>query len=215
MRRTSPKHQKRLVFHLFLISMALFALNVVTGEGRVWDDEANETLVKRRTFNRARAPKSPMTYEPGAKTSIPLYEHAKEVGTMAGDGEASDTGQPPSEEGTPAKVAEVALEGEALMELVRGVLQEVVKPLAQDCLHSWWMLDPNLKGRVVVGIVLGPEGVGGAWIHDHANVPLGPVTCFGSAISQASWPAAAEEVEVRFPFVFAGEEPDSGLATEE
>lgn len=134
---------------------------------------------------------------------------------MAGEDELSDTAQPPDEKAAPAEADVVALEGEPLMESVRAVLQESVKPKAQDCLHSWWMLDPNLKGRVVVGIVLGPEGLGGAWLHDHANVPLGPVTCFGSAISQASWPAAAEEVEVRFPFVFSGEEPDTGQATEE
>ena len=199
--------------HLFLISMALFALNVVTGEGRIWDDEANETLVQRRTFNRDRAPKVPLTYKPGAKTSIPLYEHAKEVEAIAEEG--SDTALPSEEKEAPAKEAVEPLSGEALTESVRSVLQGSVKPRIQDCLHSWWMLDPNLKGRVVVGVVLGPDGLGGSWIHDHENVPLGPVTCFGSAISQASWPAAAEEVEVRFPFVFAGEEPDTGQATEE
>ncbi len=134
---------------------------------------------------------------------------------MAEDDEVSDTAQPPSEEDAPAEAVVVALAGEVLMESVREVLQRFVKPRAQDCLHSWWMLDPNLQGQVVVGIVLGPQGLGGSWIYDHANVPLGPVTCFGSAISQASWPAAAEEVEVRFPFVFLGEEPDSGQAMEE
>jgi hypothetical protein len=229
-RRTSQKHQKRLVLHLFLISVALFALNVVTGEGRVWENTADDTIVKRRAFNRANKSTVPMTYQPGAKTSLPLFEYAEEVGSMPdggevettdsatppveeempGEVETTDSATPPVEEEMPVEPEVTLLEGKDLVEAVRGVLQDSVKPKAKDCLHTWWMLDPNMHGQVTVGIVLGPDGLGGAWIHDHADAPLGPVTCFGSAVSQASWPAAAEQVEVRFPFVFNSGEPDTG-----
>jgi len=111
------------------------------------------------------------------------------------------------------EVAEVAfpepLDGEALVAAIQEAAANEVVPRIQDCLHMWWMLDPKLSGTVVVGLQLGPEGLGASWIQDHSEVPLGPLTCFGSVLAETGWPWAAEETEVHFPFVFDAEEEDT------
>jgi len=215
-------HQKlhrRVVFQLLLISAALFALNAVTGgKGRTWDDEANDRLRMRRIHNRAQLPKEPKSWSPGERTTIPIFEEIdpEQNLELAGDEVVESEGETPpeSEETEPLKMPK-PLSGDALVEAIQETVAADVKPKVKDCLHIWWMLDPNLGGRVVVGFQLGPDGLGAAWVQDHSGVPLGPLTCFGSAIADASWPWAAEETEVRFPFVFDSGEADTGGAEED
>jgi hypothetical protein len=84
-----------------------------------------------------------------------------------------------------------------LVDVMRGVLPEV-----RECIEAWMEQDPTLSGRVVLEATVGPEGLGEVWVVEHSDVPLGPLSCFGAALYEASWPAFAEPTTVTFPFTF-------------
>jgi hypothetical protein len=216
----SQKVQRRVVFHLVLISGALFVLSAVTdNKVRDWDSEANDALRMRRIHTRSREPKTPKSWAPGERTTIPLFVEAREKPELEvqEDVVVEPDGAPPAKE-VPAGLLDVEevdveipepLAGEALVAAIQATVSNEVRPKVMDCLHMWWMLDPKLSGRVVVGLQLGPEGLGASWIQDHNEVPLGPLTCFGSVLTETDWPWAAEETEVHFPFLFDAAEQDT------
>ena len=216
----AQKVQRRVVLQLFMISAALFVLNaVMSGKGRVWDDEANDALRLRRIHTRSKEPKTPKSWAPGERSTIPLYVEAREKPELKvqEDAVVEPDGAPPATE-VPAGPMEVdeadveipePLSGEALVAAIQATVSNEVHPRVKDCLHMWWMLDPKLSGRVVVGLQLGPEGLGASWIQDHSEVPLGPLTCFGSVLTETQWPWASEETEVHFPFLFDAAEEDT------
>lgn len=217
----SQKVQRRVVLQLFLISAALFVLNaVMSGKGRVWEDEANDALRMRRIHTRSKEPKTPKSWAPGERSTIPLFVEVREKPELEvqEDVVVEPDGAPPATEvpAGPLNLEEAELEipeplsGEALVAAIQATVSNEVRPKVKDCLHMWWMLEPKLSGKVVVGLQLGPEGLGASWIQDHSEVPLGPLTCFGSVLTETNWPWAAEETEVHFPFVFDAADEDTG-----
>jgi len=68
------------------------------------------------------------------------------------------------------------VEPEAIKAAVEGVAPEI-----EECLHEWWMLQPELSGKVVMEFELGPQGLDDVFVLDHDGVPGGVLSCFGSA----------------------------------
>lgn len=97
-------------------------------------------------------------------------------------------------------------------EVVRRI-QERMDPVKDDiaeCLGAWMEQDPDLEGKVLLDFQIGPGGLQDAWVEDHENVPLGPLTCFSSAVYAADWTGVTDEpLEITWPVVFTqGEDPD-------
>ena len=85
----------------------------------------------------------------------------------------------------------------------------------KTCLEGWWEQDPTLSGRVVISFDLTPDGLSDAWIEEHSDVPLGPLSCFSAAIYDQDWTGIVEsDTTVTYPFVFENrtddEEPTKG-----
>ena len=102
---------------------------------------------------------------------------------------------------------------EEIVQMLRRVMEEEVIDSIEDCLHAWWMLDPALEGRVVLEFQLDSTGLAEAGIRDHSDVPLGPLTCFATALYAADWPGSEGETTVHYPVEFDNgeEEPGEGL----
>jgi len=87
---------------------------------------------------------------------------------------------------------------------LRTVVEEQVKDAIAACLESWAAVQPGLGGQVLLEFELGPEGLQTVSILDHSEVPMGPLSCFASAIWEAQWPApeGGGTLTVTYPFVF-------------
>ena len=208
---SQKQYQRRVALQLLLISGALFALAV----SQKAVEQVREAEARAEEEAAAQAPRepekrSPRTFRAGARTPIPrdlqIQEESEETGgeeplvpTLAdrpGDGAADDL--VPEEE---------------IVEMVRRVMEEEVVDSIEDCLHAWWMLDPALEGRVVLEFQLDATGLAEAGIRDHSEVPMGPLTCFATALYAADWPGSEGETTVHYPVEFhSGEEEwDEGL----
>ena len=75
-----------------------------------------------------------------------------------------------------------------------------VRPKALACLNGWPELVTNDDGKVVVEVVLTPDGPDGATLFDQvAPVPSPIATCLGGVIGSAPWPLPADTQSVPFP----------------
>ncbi|HJN77385.1 MAG TPA: hypothetical protein QGF58_25905 [Myxococcota bacterium] len=103
------------------------------------------------------------------------------------------------DEGSPEVLGPLSLEA-----AVRAV-----EPAVQTCMQRWWMLDPALSGKLIVGFAITTEGLQQVWIEDHEGLEEPVLTCFSDAIwGLRAWPRPAMgETVVTWPFSF-GEEPD-------
>ena len=98
----------------------------------------------------------------------------------------------------------------ALQAAIRGRMDAVGDDIGA-CLGEWMALDPTLAGKVNVGFQLDATGLTDAWIVDHSDVPLGPLSCFGSAVYGVDWSGVTTEpLEVTFPFTFSPDAPAGG-----
>ena len=67
-------------------------------------------------------------------------------------------------------------------------------------------LDPDLEGQVNIGFQLNADGLQDAYVVDHSDVPLGPLSCFAAAVGEVDWAGVtADPLEVTFPFTFNSE----------
>ncbi len=120
--------------------------------------------------------------------------------------------EPSSSEAPPQEPGDARVSPRVEPEAIKTAIDEVL-PEIEECLHGWWMLQPELSGKVVVEFELGPEGLSDVFVLDHDGVPGGVLSCFGTALYEADFPAGPEEgMVVQYPFVFGGSESpeDSG-----
>jgi hypothetical protein len=86
---------------------------------------------------------------------------------------------------------------------VRAVVDQV-RPKAQACLQGWTGMAMNAEGRVVVEVVLTPEGPDGAALFDQVTaVPSTVANCLGAAIGSVPWPLPSETQSIPFPIIGA------------
>ncbi len=147
----------------------------------------------------------PKTFKDGARTRVPRPPLPTRSDNPAESPEVSEEpAEAPSDPQQASRKAEVRDTAD-LDAPLREALQastEAVLPDVKNCLQEWWMLDPNLEGSVQVEVVLNEDGLKEVQILDHTNVPMGPLSCFGTALYDADWPNVADEVTVVLPFRF-------------
>lgn len=116
------------------------------------------------------------------------------------------TGEDPPEDDAPLEppAPSAPVPAAQMPAALQAVVEEQVKDEIAACLESWAAVEPGLGGRVLLEFELGPTGLQGVSILDHSAVPMGPLSCFASAIWEARWPApeGGGSLTVTYPFVF-------------
>ena len=199
---TTPGQQRAGVRRLVMLAAVILGLSIATRERDEGDrpdpaslpDEPPDMIDVRPPTpgvwaEEEEPPRS--TPRPGARQSVPRVTHVS--GTPTGPDE-------PAEVGTLGVDARPAATPETIQAAVHEVLPDI-----EDCLHQWWMLQPELSGRVVMEFQLLPEGLQDAIVLDHDGVPAAVMSCFGSALYEGDFPAGPPEgLTVTYPFVFDG-----------
>ncbi len=78
----------------------------------------------------------------------------------------------------------------------------------EECVDAWLgvlELDEALEGRLVVDVLLGPEGVIEASLVDVEGVPEPMLGCFGGVIYEIEWPLPEDEIRITYPFTLLEE----------
>ena len=76
----------------------------------------------------------------------------------------------------------------------------------EACLDDWREDDPELSGEVSMRFGVDANGLQEAWIEDHTDVPLGPLSCFGTAVAAIDWSGVTQEpVEISTRYAFDGD----------
>lgn len=147
------------------------------------------------------------TYKEGSRTEIP--RHVPSAAAKSAPASPAPTDAAQTQDGPVDRREGAHGSGN---EVVRRI-QERMDPVKDDiaeCLGAWMEQDPDLEGKVLLDFQIGPDGLQDAWVEDHENVPLGPLTCFSSAVYAADWTGVTDEpLEITWPVVFTqGEDPD-------
>jgi hypothetical protein len=208
---SQKQYHRRVALQLLLISGALFALAVSQkAVEQVREAEARAEAEAAVQAPREPEKRSPRTFRAGARTPIPrdlqIEEESEE--TEEEEERVSTQANRPG-----AGAADDLVPEEEIMQMLERIMEEEVVDSIEDCLHAWWMLDPALSGRVILEFKLDATGLAEAGIRDHSDVPVGPLTCFATALYAADWPGSEGESTVHYPVVFNGgeEEPGEGL----
>jgi len=184
--------QRRAVFRLVIVAGVILVMSMAGKKSRERAEAAQlvapapahlETSpVQSRVTPEAR---EPHTFAPGARTPVPRPLPTRTSVAPPLAPAPTDTGA----------------EDLQLREALHATLEEVV-PDVRDCLQMWWMLDPALSGAVEVEFALTEQGLGEVEILDHSDVPVGPLSCFATALYGVDWPRTQKEVTVVQPFRF-------------
>lgn len=181
-------HQRKMAYRLVLVAGFIFVMSLMGKQSRERREAAAaEAAVPQLVAPEVVAPpvpgvreRPPDTYQPGARTKVP--RPALPTRTSRGpEGGAADD--------------------EVLRAALSASLQAVV-PDVRDCLHQWWMINPDLAGAVELEFVVDEQGLGEVEVLDHSQVPMGPLSCFATALYDAEWPRVEGSVTVVQPFRF-------------
>jgi hypothetical protein len=71
-----------------------------------------------------------------------------------------------------------------------------VQPAVRDCMHAWWMREPN-RDDVGATLVVGPTQVVRLELSEPAPGVVG--ACLGDALDHADWPGESARMPVRLP----------------
>ena len=71
-----------------------------------------------------------------------------------------------------------------------------VQPAIQDCMHAWWMREPN-REDVGATLVVGPAQVVRLELSEPAPGTVG--ACLGDALDHAEWPGEPARMPVQLP----------------
>ena len=164
------------------------------------------------------------TYKSGARTSLPRRASPAPSAPSPSPETAGEAASRPSTPPSQAQVANDPVEaGEpapsgpvdrrehppADAEQVRAAIMDRMEDVSEDissCLGAWMALDPDLEGQVNIGFQLNADGLEDAYVLDHSDVPLGPLSCFAAAVGEVDWAGVtADPLEVTFPFTFNSE----------
>ncbi len=189
--RIDHTHQRRAAFRLVIVAGVILVMSL-SGKKAKERREAKAAEAQ-APVPEAVAPReapvgsgSPRTWAPGERTAVPRpalpTRTRPDAPPVLGSGEPRD-------------------EDAELRDALSGSLQAVV-PEVRDCLTQWWMLDPELAGALELEFVLDATGLQAVQILDHSEVPVGPMSCFATALYDAEWPRVEGEVTVRQPFRF-------------
>lgn len=189
------RNQRRAVMRLVLVAGVILVMTLSGKKAQERRDAAQAEAAPPPPVRAAQtpAPAGPSrTWSPGSRTSVP-----RPVLTRTGPTPA--TAPAP---GTQAPGDGAELDDDAPLREALSASLEAVVPQVRDCLHQWWMIDPNLAGTVELEFVLDRQGLGEVEVLDHTDVPVGPLSCFATALFDAEWPQVASEITVVQPFRF-------------
>ena len=201
------------------LSFALLALALLIW--RLWPTEAQPPSATpparhARTYKSgARTPlphqaRKPATGTSPASAAAPSRENSAPASPPAGSqGQVSDDPAMGSDPPAPSGPVDRREHPPADAEQVRAAIMERMEDVSQDissCLGEWMALDPDLEGQVNIGFQLNADGLQDAYVVDHSDVPLGPLSCFAAAVGEVDWAGVtADPLEVTFPFTFSSE----------
>lgn len=77
-----------------------------------------------------------------------------------------------------------------------GSTWAAIEPAVQDCMHAWWMREPN-RQDVGATLVVGPAQVVRLELDEAAPGAVG--ACLGDALDHADWPGESARLPVRLP----------------
>ncbi len=89
-----------------------------------------------------------------------------------------------------------------------GVGMDMLRDEISSCLELWTKDEPDFSAQVDLAFQIDAEGLQKAWIARHSKVPLGPLSCFGSAIYEIDWSGMTTS-PIEVTFTFKTEEADS------
>ncbi len=194
--RIDVYHQRRAAYRLVIVAGVIFVMSLMGKNARERAEaQAEEAGVAPPASGSSLDETPPAVVpepaqsrwrpEPGARTRVPRPELPTRTQSAFAAPSSVDTG------------AEDAALRAALGDSLAAVVPDV-----RDCLHQWWMMDPSLAGEVELEFVLTAQGLSEVEVLDHSEVPMGPLSCFATALYDAEWPQVADQVVVRQPFRF-------------
>lgn len=141
----------------------------------------------------------------------PARAHIPRVTRSGGAVAPSDGGAAPTTPGPVDRRENPPADAEQVRAAILSRMDAVRDDLS-DCVGSWMALDPTLSGQVNVGFQIDATGLTDAWVADHTDVPMGPLSCFSSAVYGVDWTGVTlQPLEVTFPFVFSPDDPEADL----
>lgn len=103
-------------------------------------------------------------------------------------------------------------DSEALVAAVHGGL-ELVREDIETCLAAWSAVDSSIQGQVMLAFRIDENGLQDVWIEDYADVPMGPLSCFGSAVYEVDWSGISESpIEITHGFGYGPDQNGVGDA---
>lgn len=213
---TTPKQQRTGVRRLVMLAAIILGLTLATRPPK--DEERADTAGLPDTPPdevRVAPPNTTLwdegegpdrsTLREGAREAVPRVMEPRdvpEVQSVEAEVEATVEAAEAREPGT---------RPQATPETIQAAVAAVV-PDIEDCLHQWWMVQPDLEGRIVLELQLYPEGLRDAVVLDHDGVPPAVMGCFSGALYDADWPEGeVDGTVIIYPFVFTpGSGEDSG-----
>lgn len=213
---TTPQQQRTGVRRLVMLAAIILGLTLATRPPKDEDradaadmpdtppEEVRVTPPNTTLWDEGEGPDR-STLREGAREAIPRVAEPSDVPPP------SEDVQPVVEPEAEAEPAELGARPLATAETIQAAVAEVV-PDIEDCLHQWWMVQPDLEGRIVLELQLYPEGLRDAVVLDHDGVPAAVMGCFSGALYDADWPEGeVDGTVITYPFVFdAGSGEDSG-----
>jgi hypothetical protein len=198
-------HSRRMVFGLVLLSAMAFLLARSFPAPSISPEQSEQPTPPSKPVNssspvaepslpRPTAP-TPVTASPGRR--LPLPARAPTQAT-------EDSGDALPERGHLAADT-VLFSPEAIIEATR-----IASPDIEACVDEWLSTSPlseALDGRLVMEVVLSPDGVEEASLLDVEGVPARMLGCFGGVIYEVEWPRPEERTTIRMPFVLTDAEP--------
>ena len=97
----------------------------------------------------------------------------------------------------------VSTDGETLsLEGLQGWFDSVWdQQVVADCMISWWLVDPQITGEILMSVVYGPTGVQTLRVSQFSSLPPTASSCIVAALDGLGWPNAGQGAEVQFTVV--------------
>lgn len=144
------------------------------------------------------------TWRSGARTPVP---RAPSRARRPDAGAPSPAPEVPAEAGPIDRREHPPADAAQTRDAIWSRLDDVEADI-ETCLDAWRAEDPDLEGTVNMGFQIDASGLQQAFVVDHSDVPLGPLSCFSAAIGDVDWSElSSEPVEITFPFEISSPSP--------
>jgi hypothetical protein len=189
------RSQRRAAFRLVVVAAVILIMTLSGKRARertaARTQELSHLVAQGADQARSQPDPGPRSFQAGSRTRVP-----RPVATRTAPDAVSFL------QGPAALREEWADTGDVDLKFALSASLEAVVPDVKNCLHAWWMIDPKLAGTLEVAFVLDQNGLGEVEILDHTDVPMGPLSCFATALYDAHWPRVDSEIRVVQPFRF-------------